>query len=173
MALVQPDPGVLRRAKRGDERAFSLIVRAYEQPVYNYSREFPFIWEEMHIPISFRDDRQRAEEIILKAVRDNTQEIANLAEPELERLKERFFIESADIPPRIYLRTDNWVELSVRFLCPTHDIRDLKSRISRQILAGLDEAKIGIASGTYEVVGFPPIRVEGPVRIARGDVEMR
>ena len=36
MALVQPDPGVLRKAKRGDERAFSLIVRAYEQPVYNY-----------------------------------------------------------------------------------------------------------------------------------------
>jgi small-conductance mechanosensitive channel len=121
----------------------------------------------MHIPISFRDDRQRAEEIILKAVRDNTQEIANLAKPELERLKERFFIESADIPPRVYLRiTDNWVELAVRFLCPTHDIRDLKSRIGRQILAGLDEAKIGIASSTYDVVGLPPIRVEGPIQIA-------
>jgi len=36
VALTQPDPGVLRKAKRGDERAFSLIVRAYEQPVYNY-----------------------------------------------------------------------------------------------------------------------------------------
>ena len=36
MALTQPDPGVLRKAQRGDERAFSLIVRAYEQPVYNY-----------------------------------------------------------------------------------------------------------------------------------------
>ena len=36
MALVQPDPGVLRKAQRGDERAFTLIVRAYEQPVFNY-----------------------------------------------------------------------------------------------------------------------------------------
>ncbi len=36
MALVQPDPGVLRRAQRGDERAFCLIVRAYEVPVFNY-----------------------------------------------------------------------------------------------------------------------------------------
>ncbi len=36
MALTQPDHGVLRKAQRGDERAFSLIVRAYEQPVYNY-----------------------------------------------------------------------------------------------------------------------------------------
>ena len=36
LALVQPDPGVLRKAQRGDERAFTLIVRAYEQPVFNY-----------------------------------------------------------------------------------------------------------------------------------------
>ena len=36
MSLPQPDPGVLRKAQRGDERAFSIIVRTYEQPVYNY-----------------------------------------------------------------------------------------------------------------------------------------
>jgi RNA polymerase sigma-70 factor, ECF subfamily len=36
VALPQPDPGVLRKAQRGDERAFNLIVRAYETPIYNY-----------------------------------------------------------------------------------------------------------------------------------------
>ena len=36
MSLPQPDLGVLRKAQRGDERAFSIIVRTYEQPVYNY-----------------------------------------------------------------------------------------------------------------------------------------
>jgi RNA polymerase sigma-70 factor (ECF subfamily) len=36
LSLVQPDLGVLRKAQRGDERAFSLIVRAYEVPVFNY-----------------------------------------------------------------------------------------------------------------------------------------
>ncbi len=36
MALTQPDLGVLRRAQRGDERAFTTIVRAYERPVFNY-----------------------------------------------------------------------------------------------------------------------------------------
>ena len=36
LSLAQPDFGVLRKAQRGDERAFSLIVRAYEVPVYNY-----------------------------------------------------------------------------------------------------------------------------------------
>jgi RNA polymerase sigma-70 factor (ECF subfamily) len=36
LALAQPDFGVLRKAQRGDERAFSLIVRTYETPVFNY-----------------------------------------------------------------------------------------------------------------------------------------
>jgi RNA polymerase sigma-70 factor, ECF subfamily len=36
LSLPQPDFGVLRKAQRGDERAFSLIVRAYEVPVFNY-----------------------------------------------------------------------------------------------------------------------------------------
>ena len=36
LALPQPDLGVLRKAQRGDERAFDIIVRAYERPVYNY-----------------------------------------------------------------------------------------------------------------------------------------
>ena len=36
MSLQQPDLGVLRKAQRGDERAFTLIVRTYEQPVFNY-----------------------------------------------------------------------------------------------------------------------------------------
>jgi RNA polymerase sigma-70 factor, ECF subfamily len=34
--LLQPDLDVLRKAQRGDERAFSIILNAYETPVYNY-----------------------------------------------------------------------------------------------------------------------------------------
>jgi RNA polymerase sigma-70 factor (ECF subfamily) len=35
-ALAQPDPEVLRRARKGDERAFAVIVHAYERLVYTY-----------------------------------------------------------------------------------------------------------------------------------------
>jgi RNA polymerase sigma-70 factor (ECF subfamily) len=34
--LPQPDLDVLRKAQRGDEHAFRLIVNAYQTPVYNY-----------------------------------------------------------------------------------------------------------------------------------------
>jgi len=36
LSLAQPDPDVLRKAQKGDERAFCLILRAYEVPVFNY-----------------------------------------------------------------------------------------------------------------------------------------
>lgn len=36
MALEQPDPAILRKAQTGDEQAFSIIVHAYERPVFNY-----------------------------------------------------------------------------------------------------------------------------------------
>jgi RNA polymerase sigma-70 factor (ECF subfamily) len=36
VSLPQPDFALLRKAQRGDERAFAVIVRAYELPVFNY-----------------------------------------------------------------------------------------------------------------------------------------
>ena len=36
MGLTQPDLALLRKAQRGDERAFVVLVRSYELPVYNY-----------------------------------------------------------------------------------------------------------------------------------------
>jgi len=36
LALPQPDPDILRKAQRGDERAFAVIVRSYETPIFNY-----------------------------------------------------------------------------------------------------------------------------------------
>jgi small-conductance mechanosensitive channel len=161
-AVQQDDPGMWVHSRQYSGRIVTISnAEIFEKPVYNFTRQFPYIWEEMHLPIPFKDDRNRAEQIILESVRRHTEDIANLAQPELERLKREFFIDAADIEPRVFLRiTDNWVELSARFLCGTHDIRGLKDRISRDILAGLDAAGIGIASGTYEIVGVPPIRVE-------------
>lgn len=162
LAAENDDPAMWVHSRQYSGRIVTISnAEIFEQPVYNYTREFPYIWEEMHLPIAYRDDRTRAERIILDAVERNTADVANMAEPELLHLKENFFVEAADIHPRVFLRiTSNWVELTVRFLCRTHDIRSVKDHISRDILLGFEEANIGIASGTYEIVGVPPIRIE-------------
>jgi RNA polymerase sigma-70 factor (ECF subfamily) len=36
MSIQQPDLAVIRKAQKGDERAFTLLVRTYEAPIFNY-----------------------------------------------------------------------------------------------------------------------------------------
>jgi len=155
-------PGMWVQSRQYSGRIVTVSnAQIFEDPVYNYSRDFPYIWEEMHFAISFKDDRYRAEQIILQAVRAHTQDIANMAQPELDRLKQRYFVDAADIQPQSYMRiTDNWTEFAVRFLVAIANTRRLKDQISREIMDGLDAAGIGIASGTYEIVGLPTIRLE-------------
>lgn len=56
----------------------------------------------------------------------------------------------------MYLRlTDNWLELTVRFLVHDRAIRELKDAISREILDELERAKIAIATQTFEIAVGP------------------
>jgi small-conductance mechanosensitive channel len=155
------DPGMWVESRQYSGRIVTVSnSKIFEEPVYNYTRDFPYIWEEMHLPLSYKDDRHVAEQILLEAAGKHTVKITEMAEPALAILRERFFIEPAGIQPRVYYRlTDNWLELAVRFLCREHDVRSLKDAMSREILENLDKHKIGIASATYDIVGFPPVHV--------------
>ncbi|HXE54969.1 MAG TPA: mechanosensitive ion channel domain-containing protein, partial [Tepidisphaeraceae bacterium] len=133
----------------------------FDGPIFNFTREFPYIWEEMRIPISYKDDRRRAEEILLDVADRHTVHVQEMSEKDIEEMERRYFVKRPDLRPKVYLRlTDNWVELTVRFITRPHGIRDLKNQISREVIDALDAAKIGIASSTYDVVGMPPLRVQ-------------
>lgn len=144
--------------------------KIFDAPVYNYTREFPFFWEEMMIPISYKDDRTKAEQIILDAATRHTSEVVARATPYRSDLLRAYPLKgSTDLEPRVYWQlTDNWVALTVRFLTDETGVRALKDAMSRDIIAGLDAAQIGIASGTYEIVGVPPIRIESLPRATTG-----
>ncbi len=154
-------PSMWVRARQYTGRIVTITNdKIFDEPVYNYSREFPFLWEEMNVPISYKDDRRKAEQILLAAVAKHTEKIQELGEDVLKQLEQRYFMRRSELDPRVYWRlTDNWIEMSVRFLVRPYGIRDLKDKISREIIDQLDAAKIGIASGTYEVVGMPPMQV--------------
>jgi hypothetical protein len=97
---------------------------------------------------------------LLEAAQKETVKLEELAAPAVTLLEQKYFVTRSETKPRVYVRlTDNWVELTVRFLCPDHDVRAIKDRMSREIIAALDRAQISIASGTYEIVGLPPIRI--------------
>jgi hypothetical protein len=48
----------------------------------------------------------------------------------------------------------------LRFVAREHGGRELKDAMSRDILAALEEAGIGIATTTFGIVELPPLRLE-------------
>jgi small-conductance mechanosensitive channel len=136
-------------------------AKIFDEPIYNYTQQFPFIWEEMRLPISYSDDRNVVEHILLEAADRHTVEIGDMGEAALAEMERRYTMRRADIRPRVFMRmTDNWLEITVRFVAQTHGIRELKDAMTRDILAALDGAGIGIASATFEITKLPPLRVE-------------
>jgi small-conductance mechanosensitive channel len=157
------DPQVWVNARQFTGRIVKVTNdRIFDTAVYNYTREFPFLWEEMHFPIGYAADRTRAESILLKVARRHTDPIVEQARPAYDRLREHYFVaERAQLEPRVYLRmTDNWIELSLRFVVPVHGVRAVKDAMTRDILPAFDAAKIQIASTTFEIVGLPTVKVE-------------
>ena len=136
-------------------------AKIFDEPVYNYSRDFPYLWEELSLPITYSSDRSRAEDILLEVAERHTVPITELGQEALEEMQRRYVVKAAEMRPKVYYRlTDNWLELTVRFIAKDHGIRGLKDGMSRDILKALDDAGIGIASATFEIVGLPPLRIE-------------
>lgn len=134
--------------------------KIFDEPIYNYTHHFPFVWEEIRLPVRYGDDRAAAEHILLDAARNHAVKDGDLKPEQRENLEQRYAITIADIAPKVYWRlTDNWLELAVRFLSPDHGTREIKDAMAREILSRLDEIGLGIASATYEITGLPPLNV--------------
>jgi small-conductance mechanosensitive channel len=169
-ALAQGEgPPVWVQARQYTGRVVTVTNdKVFDTPVYNYSREFPFIWEELRVPIRYGSDRGRAEQILLVAARAETAGVTRLTEEHRARLKREYFVEIDQDDPQVYYRiTDNWLELTVRFMCEPHRGRELKDRMCRRILTAFEEAGLDVASTTYEVVGLPPLGAEGDIAAGR------
>jgi DNA-binding PadR family transcriptional regulator len=96
-----------------------------------------------------------------------------MSEEALREMQRRYFVKPAEMKPKVYYRlTDNWLELTVRFIVKDHGTRVVKDAMSRDILLALDEAGIGVASATFDIVGLPPLRIRNDLS-SNGEGERR
>ena len=156
------DPAVWVQSREYTGRVVTVTnAKLFDEPVYNYSRDFPYLWEEMRLPISLhrRPAARRAHPA--RRGRSPHGQDQRAGREALAEMQRRYVLQPADLKPRVYYRlTDNWLELTVRFIVRDHGIRALKDAMSRDILQALDEAGIGLASATFEIVGLPPLRID-------------
>ncbi|HJU14969.1 MAG TPA: mechanosensitive ion channel domain-containing protein [Stellaceae bacterium] len=163
-AVQNAEPPVWVRSRQFTGRIVTVSnAKIFDEPVFNYTRDFPYIWEEITVPIAYKADRKRAEQILLEAARTYALGPGSLSEEVASHLRARYGLDSIEFNQKVFYRlTDNWLELTVRFVLESHQTRRAKDLMSRYIIEKFDAAGIGIASATYDIVGLPPIRLEEP-----------
>lgn len=134
-------------------------TKVFEEPIYNYSMHVPFIWEELSIGVSYSADHARAERILLDAAHHYAVKPGDLSPRDIADLRRKHLDEPALEPTAYWRLTDNWLEVTVRFVTPERGIRDIKDKMTREIVPALNAAGIEIASSTFEVTGLPPLRL--------------
>lgn len=138
--------------------------KIFDEPVYNYTRDFPFVWEEMTVMLSYSSERETVEEILLEAAKRHTVDASSMSAEAVRELKRRYFMQRPEIEPKVYFRiTDDRLNATVRFVVEEHGIREVKDAMSREILKKFESAGLQIASSSLEITALPPLKI-GPLK---------
>jgi small-conductance mechanosensitive channel len=134
----------------------------FKEPVFNYSGDFPFLWDEITLPVTYVSDYRLAREILEKIIREVIEEYSAYAKRAWKDVVKKYMISEAMIDPVVTLAcTDNWVEFTIRYITDYKLRRATKNRIFGRILeefAGTG-GRVEIASATVQLVSPPPLQV--------------
>jgi len=124
-------------------------------PVNNYTKDHPYIWDEIHIPVTFDSDWKMAEESILRIVQQETKDVTQAAVESISALTDKYYLPQRAEVPYVYLTiTDKWISFHVRYITEVRSRRVLRSKLSRLILEDIEKTargRVKIASSTLDV----------------------
>lgn len=117
----------------------------FTDPVYNYSRFFEYIWEEIEIAIPHHGDWRGASRVLEEEAR--RQEAAEGAREAMDAVRRRFPVPQTEVEPRVFASADEtYIRLAVRFVVPVRSARSVKDDITRRIHARLEAAGVEIVA---------------------------
>jgi small-conductance mechanosensitive channel len=135
----------------------------FKAPVFNYSGDFPFLWDEIRIPIRFGSDRAEARTIIRQVADRVVGEYAKTSAAAWKGMVKKYRIEDASVAPMLTLvATDNWLQYTLRYVVDYRSRRGVKDALFNGIMDLVDASngRVQLASATFELVAAPPISVQ-------------
>jgi len=136
----------------------------FKEPVFNYSADFPFLWDEVTVPVKFESDRELTKELLMRVVNEIVGEYIDYAKGAWPEIVRKYKIEDAKIEPMItMIATDNWMEFTVRYVVDYREITTTKDRIFTRVLEELDktDGRVALASTSTDIhlVSTPELSV--------------
>ena len=134
----------------------------FKEPVFNYSGEFPFLWDEIKIPIQYGCDIELATEIIGNIGKEIVGEHSLQSKQKWESLQDKYRLENAQTEPMVSLiANDNWIEFTLRYVVSYKKRRITKTTLFTQMIKRIEATNgtIKFASATFQLVESPDFRV--------------
>lgn len=138
----------------------------FKEPVYNYSSDFPFLWDEIKLPIRYGSDLHLAKKVIFDAAHDVIGRYTADSQKGWEELTEKFLIENAKLEPTVMSRAnENWIECTLRYIVDYKLRRSTADKITNVILDGIERTngKVLLASARAEQITGPTLGNTDPV----------
>ena len=121
--------------------------------VNNYTRDHPYIWDEISIPITYDSDWKKSYKIIESVVSVETQKSADESDKSVSKLADKYYLPKRSTETTVFVvLTDNWINFNIRYITEVRQRRTVKDRLNRRLLTELEKEKnIKIASENIDV----------------------
>jgi small-conductance mechanosensitive channel len=134
----------------------------FKEPVYNYSSDFPFLWDEITIPIRYGSNYEKAREGFQQVLNDVTGEYARHLKSEWRKMTEKYMLEDAKLEPMVtFSIKENWAEYSLRYVVDYKQRRSTKDSISVLLLRLIEQSdgEIRLGASSFEVASIPELSI--------------
>lgn len=134
----------------------------FKGPVSNYSTDFPFVWDEIVLPVAYGSDLQEAKDILENVSSAHLSEYAEFAKEYWQQMINKYYIENANVEPTLSVKlTDNWIEITLRYVVDFKKRRSSRSALSSEVLQAFNatQGRVKLASATIELTGIPNLDV--------------
>lgn len=135
----------------------------FKEPVFNYSGDFPFLWDEMTIPIKTNSDHVLMRTMLIEVLDDVVGTYTEEVTQSWRKMTNQYQIENARLEPMVSMVFDeNWITFTLRYVVDFKSRRGTKDRIFTRILDSINASsgKIEVASAAYEITAFPKVNLQ-------------
>lgn len=130
----------------------------FSEPVHNYSGEFPFLWDELIVPIKTSSDFEYGRDVFSRILTDIKSDYAADAQHHWHEMTGKFLVEKARVEPMISMTFDeNWITFTLRYVVDYKARRSTKDRLSTEILKAIKNSggRLEVGSAAMEITAFP------------------
>lgn len=135
----------------------------FKGPVYNYSQDFPFVWDEFNLPIRYGSDIELAKEIVISVAQEKLSDYVTESLSKWKVVVDKYYIEDAQVNPSLAITmTDNWIQFNLRYIVDYKKRRYTKHMLNEEIGKRIEQTngKVKLASATFEIVNIPTVNIK-------------